>query len=163
MELYVAERAPESAKAAAELADSWEVIHYGVTGRGGPARTIGEGGSPPAGPPGSSGPRAARAKKQSKQPHNRGVREWHSRSPQAEVRCFRCRKLGHLISSCPEKPRRDERDRVYLVATWGLQTQGTPGLAPGEKPGSGSPVEVTPPCSLLVSRGPSRRLRAARK
>merc|ERR1712131_504109 len=38
LELYVAERAPKTAKEAAELADSWEVIHYGLTGRGGPVR-----------------------------------------------------------------------------------------------------------------------------
>merc|ERR1711895_335309 len=59
LELYVAERAPKTAKEAAELADSWEVIHYGLTGRGGPVRTVEEDKPPFSDHDGDPGPKGA--------------------------------------------------------------------------------------------------------
>merc|ERR1712131_216406 len=90
----------------------------GLTGRGGPVRTVEEdklhfsdydGDPGPKGAPkgGLMAPRREREERYYQRP-----REWHSRSPQGEVRCHNCKKLGHWQPHCPEPIR---RSRVPLT------------------------------------------------
>ena len=159
LEVYVAERAPKTAKEAAEMADAWEVIHYGRTGRGRgelsrtPEGNVGyyNGDGERRGQQAKKGAGSSRNQRSGNGERSQGPREWKNRSPQPEIRCYGCKKLGHPISKCPDLGRREERERaVCLVA---IQTQSS-GTGPvGDEPGLDRPVGGDPLCSLPVTPG----------
>ena len=75
-------------------------------------RTVEEGKPPSSGYDGNPGPKGAprvgsMAPRGEREEHYyQRPREWHSRSPQGEVRCHNCKKLGHRQPHCPEPIRR---------------------------------------------------------
>ena len=85
-----------------------------------------------------------------RQSRYQGPREWHARSPQGEIRCYGCKKLGHVWTRCPESSRGERERAVCLVAA---QTQGSKRSSPGEHLGLDGPSENGPPCSLPIILG----------
>ena len=161
LEVYVAERAPKTAREAAELADAWEVIHYGGTGRGRgelsrtPEGNVGyyNGDVERRGQQVKKGAGSSRNQRSGngERPSAQGPREWKNRSPQQEIRCYGCKKLGHPISKCPDLGRREEREKaVCLVA---IQTQSSRTGPMGDEPGLDRPAGGDPLCSLPVTQG----------